>query len=403
MSNPIHMLAWALLVASLLPAVYWTVVWLRVRRAMAAVAPVRTGLRTSEPADGWPTVSIVVPAHNEQRVIDECAARLRAQTYPNLEIIFVGDRCDDRTVEILHRHAAEDRRVLVIENAACPDDWAGKCNAARLGAERARGQWLLFTDADTRFDPELVRAAVGLALQRELELLSLLGTLTTDHAFERIVQPVAGMNLMRMFPLDLVNRHGSGRVFANGQFMLFRREAYEAIGGHAAVKNDLLEDIAFARLMHAHGRRCGVVLAENMLVVSMYDTLAKFKDGWKRIFIEACKRKPGRLRKNGWRVLGNGIAAPLLQLACAFCAMVVAGRGEWGLAAAMLGIVFVGLLVQGITLARVYRLAGVSASAAWLYPVGCTIVGRLMLQGARDLEQRRPVRWGGREYVLQPR
>jgi glycosyltransferase involved in cell wall biosynthesis len=348
-------------------------------------------------------VSIIVPAHNEERVIDACAASLRAQRHPALEIIFVLDRCTDRTREILLAHAHADARIKIVENDACPEDWAGKCNAARLGAERATGAYLLFTDADTWFDPDLVSASLALARDRGLGLLSLLSTLTCTHAWERIAQPVASMNLVRMYPISRVNREENARPFANGQFMLFDRECYERIGGHRAVKDDLLEDIAFARKVYASGSRCGIYIADDMLRCSMYDSLGAFVLGWKRIFIEACKRKPTRLRRNAWSILSTGVGLPALQVVAFTLGILLLHGGHPVPGAALVAVVTAGVTVQIVTLMWVYALCGTPRLPALLYPVGCWIVGRIMLDGARDLAQRRPVTWAGRTYVLEPR
>ena len=126
----------------------------------------------------------------------------------------------------------------------------GKCNAARAGAKiamEAGAEYLLFTDADVLFDPDLVQSAVALSIRENSDLLSALTTLTSTSWEEFVVQPVASLNLVRMHPTDLVNRTTNPRAFANGQFMLFTRSIYETIGGHDAVSEDLLEDIAFAR------------------------------------------------------------------------------------------------------------------------------------------------------------
>ena len=364
---------------------------------------VRRGLEISIPSDGLPKVSVVIPAHNEERVIDECAKSIRAQNYENLEIIFAMDRCTDGTAEILKRHAAEDSRIQLVEIDSCPDDWAGKCHAAHQGSRHATGQWVLFTDADTRFDPELVQSSVLLAIEREASLLSLLSTLTTNHGFERSAQPVASMTLLKLFPIDRVNDQGNGRVFANGQFLLFERAFYERIGGHVRVKDALLEDLAFAERVHIEGGRGVLLLADGMLVCSMYSTLKSFEEGWKRIFIEACHRRPSRLRKQAWRVAAVGLFLPsiyLLLLVLGIVAIYTGAATAGLIALAMVGLVFG---IQGCALTMIYRAGRVPGWSMFLYPYGAWVVTRILRQGADDLLTKRPIRWGGREYILEPR
>lgn len=391
--------AWCLVVAASLVAGYWGVVLVRVALQLRGLPVVRRGLSIDGPAGGWPKVSIVVPAHNEERVIESCIESLLASEYPALEVVLVLDRCTDRTLELVRPIAARDARLTVIENASCPEDWAGKCNAARVGAERATGAYLLFTDADVQFDPRLVRAALAVAIDEGRGLLSLLPTLRSAAWYEAVVQPVAALTLLRLYPIDKVNREERRRPFANGQFLLFERSVYERVGGHAAVKDDLLEDIAFARRVDAAGGRVGLAVAEELLTVHMYPSFAALRTGWKRIFIEACGRKVGRLRKNALRVAMLGVGSPLLQLA----AVVVGLAAGGSVAIAAVVAVLVGLLVQAIALAAIHAASRMPPGGAALFPLGAAIVARVLWEGAADLAARRPVRWGGRAYVLTPR
>ena len=408
----LELIAWILLIAVAAGLAFWLTVAWRVRRSMRGDPTVRAGLALPAPpaVDAqatWPKVSIIIPVHNEEDLIDRSVSALRGQRYDELELIFVLDRCTDGTADILRRHAETDDRIVLIENEACPDDWAGKCHAARLGAGQAGGDYLLFTDADTVFDPDLVRASVALAVHRDIHLLSLLSTLRCTRTFERIAQPVASLTLMRMYPLERINRPraepGRGRPFANGQFMLFDRAWYEKIGGHAAVKDALLEDIALARALHEAGGQCGIFLADGMLTCAMYESPAEFNLGWKRIFIEACKRKPARLRKNALRLLANGLVMPIIQAAALIVGVMILFSHPPNLGLALVPLTVGGWLTQLFTLMHIYGLAGAPHFAALLYPAGCWMVARIMLAGAGDLTHRRPIPWAGREYTLEPR
>ena len=395
-------IAWLLLVLSAGVLTVWVILHVRFLLMLRGSSTGREGLELLAPEGEEATLSIIVPAHNEEDVIDTCASLLREQVYPDLQIIFVADRCTDETVERLRRHAAADPRIVVVENTECPEDWAGKCHAAHRGAERATGKWLLFTDADTRFDPRLAQASVALATARKLDLLTLLSTLTYDRLFERVAQPAASFSLMRLYPISRFSAKRP-RPFANGQFMLFRREFYERIGGHAAVREALLEDLAFARKIHEVDGRSLVAFAGGMLTCTMYDSLAAFKSGWKRIFIEACSRSPSRLRKEGWRTLGYGTMLPLIQLATLAIAPVVVAAGSRPLGFALAATVLGGWVVQAGMLLLSHALARAPRHAVVLFPLGSFIVGRIMLAGARDLEQGTPLVWGQRQYVLKPR
>jgi chlorobactene glucosyltransferase len=381
-----------------LGVLYWVVVLVRLVTLLPVIPRARDGLALTPPS-AWPKLSIVVPAHNEQRVIETCARSILKSDYPNFELLFVLDRCTDRTRELLVPFESADRRVRVHENRDCPADWAGKCNAARAGARLIDGEYVLFTDADVEFDPTLVRAAMLLMLRDRRGLLSLLPTLTTRTWFERLMQPAAVMGLLRLYPIDKVNRDDDRRPFANGQFLLFNRSVYEAIGGHEAVKDDLLEDIAFARVIEQHGSRGSLAVADGMLVVNMYGSFAAMREGWKRIYVEACKRKIGRLRFHAARIalISLGIPAAFLG-ALAFGAI---SGGAYVVAAIVT--VVIGTALQFAALWIVYGQNRTTRWAMFSYPLGGAVVAKAFWDGASDLARGRAIRWGGKEYVLRPR
>ena len=121
----------------------------------------RAGVEIPEPAGGWPRLTVVIPAHQEEDVIERCARSLMNQRYPNLEVIFALDRCTDRTESLLRAVIEADPRFRIVLIDDCPEDWAGKCNAAATGVANAEGDYLLFTDADTEFHEDLVRSVLS--------------------------------------------------------------------------------------------------------------------------------------------------------------------------------------------------------------------------------------------------
>lgn len=400
---------WIVAALSVLGAIYWAIVGWRVRRDGANRPSLREGLAGS--LDRWPAVSVIVPAHNEESHAPDLLKSLLAQDYAgDLEVIFVLDRCTDESHVILARVIAADAaanvrpcHVRLIDNTHCPDDWAGKCFAAHQGAQQAQGEILLFTDADTTFDPALVRASVRLLVDRKLALLSALSAVSVRHGFEAIVQPAAALQLMKQYPISRVNDPDEPRPFANGQFMMFTRESYDALGGHGAVKDALLEDLAFARRMvTVLKRKAGLFIADGLLRVRMYESYEQFCEGWKRIFIEASHRNPTRLVRYGWECLlvGAGVSAiGVLAVILGFLGWVM-GDLPLGIAGILTG--SIALLIQQLVLRRIFQLVGVPRIAAIAYPFAALAVARIQWRGAHDLRSGQPVRWGGRSYVLQP-
>ena len=391
--------------------VYYGIVLYRVRVTSARFPTARDGLALPEPEGGWPRVTVVVPAHNEADVIAYSARSLRDQDYPHLRVVYSLDRCTDGTESVL-RDALTDQSGERSTNGsrswrsvACPNDWAGKTNAiwrAVRDSEATRdADCLLFTDADTEFDPSLVRSTVALLRDRGVGMISLLSTLTFDAPFEKRYQPSAGFELVRQFPIDQINNPGDRtRNFANGQFMLFTREAYEAVGGHEAVKDHLLEDLAFARLLSPRhtGERVNTLLAEGMLICRMYRSIEAYRKGWKRIFTEAARRRPARLRASANRLILTGVIFPFCAvLALIFGAAVVANDTPLGVALLLSG--GGSLLVTVATLADVYRSQGAPARLVVWYPFGAVHTSRLLREAARDLEAGVATEWGGKSYT----
>lgn len=376
------------------------------RRAKAAAPTLREGRSMPAPEGGWPRLCVVTPAHNEEKNIAAMARSLLAQDYPGLRLVFALDRCTDGTERVLREATGDARRVEVVKIERCPEEWAGKTHAAWRGVQDSESakdaELLLFTDADTEHEAGCLRAAVAILSGRGLGLLSVLSTLRHERWFERIVQPICSMELMRHHPLPRVNRADEPRAFANGQFMLFRRDVYESVGAHAGVRAELLEDIALARRVRDAGAGASMLLADGMLSCAMYDDWAEFRRGWKRIYTEAANRKPSRLRRNAWRVRAASCLLPAVALACALLGAWHVGEGRaWGWACVGAGLVPTGLwlLVMGITA----RAGGGSAWRAPLAGVGAWLTGSILLAAARDLERGRPTSWGGREYAREAR
>ncbi|MEO8305869.1 MAG: glycosyltransferase family 2 protein [Betaproteobacteria bacterium] len=381
----------------------WGEVWRRVGQSMRGVPTLRLGqtLAGSNPPTG--RVCVVVPAHNESRVIATLIRSLRAETYASLRVVLALDRCTDDTASLARAEIAGDERFEIVEIDVCPPDWAGKVHAAHSGVTRSLGavdaEFLLFADADTAFSPDCIAASLAMMRERRLDMLSLLSTLTYEAWFERVVQPAATLELMRQYPLTLANARIDRRAFANGQYMLFTRNAYDALGGHAAVKGALLEDLAFARRVQASERNAGVFLADGLFRCTMYADWPQFRRGWKRIYTEAADRKPRRLAASARRIRWMGTLLPIWMLGAGPVSVVLIPSDPatgwallvlWGLA----------MLVWVGALARIARLSRAPAWTAPLHIVGAWLTAGVLDEAADDLRSRTPTRWGGREYDL---
>jgi glycosyltransferase involved in cell wall biosynthesis len=223
-----------------------------------------------------PEVSVIIPARNEEASLGTCLESLVSQAGVEFEIIVVNDHSTDRTGEI----AASFPGVRVIEAGALPQGWTGKNNAVACGAREARGQWLLFTDADTVHLPGSLARALAEAKEHKAEMLSYSPEQIAVTFWEMAILPVVFAELARQFPPAKVSDPASAIAAANGQFLLIRRETYDAIGGHGAVAGDILEDVALARRVKASGRKIRFRYAADAVRTRMYRNFGQLREGW---------------------------------------------------------------------------------------------------------------------------
>src|SRR5579863_6065340 len=241
-----------------------------------AAAETITGPASKEQTNGAPVVSVIIPARNEEACLGGCLESLVAQTGVAFEIVVVDDHSTDRTREI----ATSFPNVRVTEAGPLPGGWTGKNNAVTTGARQARGQWLLFTDADTIHLPGSLARALAEAEQNGTEMLSYSPEQIAASFWEMAVLPVVFAELARQYPPSKVSDPNSALAAANGQYILIRRDAYYAVGGHAAIAADILEDVALARAVKTSGRKIRFRYAADAVRTRMYRNYAQLRDGW---------------------------------------------------------------------------------------------------------------------------
>jgi hypothetical protein len=201
------------------------------------------------------------------------------------------------------------------------------------------------------------------------------------------------------------------RPFANGQFMMFRREAYLAVGGHEAVRGELLEDLALGRLIAESGRAAGLFVADGMVTCRMYDSWEQFRRGWKRIYTEAAKCKVKRLKRAAAVSAATGAVLPVLAAGnLALCLLVLTGAVGTAInevvrawAATGVWLSGLGLLAYVLVIVVAHRMGRAPMWSVAAHPIGAWLVSRILAEAARDLEGGVATRWGGREYVRVPR
>lgn len=315
------------------------------------------------------------------------------QDHPRLAVVVVDDHSNDNTAAIVRRFAARDRRVVLVASPPLPPGWTGKVNACVAGARAVAdaADWLCFLDADMRAEPQLIASAVATAARDGIDLLTLAPRQEFECFAERLILPCGLYLLSFSQNLVKVQAPDSDDAAATGQFMLIRRDAYEDVGGHAAVSRSIVEDVDLARLMKRRGHRVLMMDATGLLSTRMYTGWATL---WPGIAKNLCHMLGGPLATlltvlTGVTLAWATVLLPLFDLTNCFrgsrTACLAAVPAVAGSAAAF------GLHIAGAAFFRIPLFYGL------LFPLGYTTGAGIALDSLRWRLTGR-VRWKGRVY-----
>ena len=252
--------------------------------------------RNSNIPEPAPLVSVLIPARNEEENIETCLKSLQKQDYSNFEILVLDDNSTDRTAELVERMAAKDDRIKLIKGQPLPEGWAGKPFACYQLAEKARGSWLLFIDADTTSAPHMLRSVLALALELKPSLLSGFPRQMAESLPEKIAMPLMYFVIMGWMPLWWLQRSKGARPsLAIGQFLLFPKEDYWRIGGHMAVKDRILEDVWLGVETVRHGGRHIAIDLSTVFYCRMYREVGTIWEGFVKWIYSVAALSPAAL------------------------------------------------------------------------------------------------------------
>jgi len=223
-----------------------------------------------------PQVSVIIPARNEEANLGTCLESLTQQGRFSFEIIVVDDHSTDRTKEIAKSFAG----VQVIDADTVPAGWTGKNNALASGVRVAQTDWFLFTDADTVHLPESLPRALQEAKRNHVDMLSYSPEQMAVTFWEKAVLPVVFAELAHEYSPSKVSDPNSPVAAANGQYILIKRNAYEAVGGHTAIASNILEDVALARMLKSSGHKIRFRYAPDAVRTRMYRNFQQLCEGW---------------------------------------------------------------------------------------------------------------------------
>jgi hypothetical protein len=337
----------------------------------------------------WPRVSVVSAARNEATGV---AASLRSRLddgYPDLEVIVVDDRSEDRTPQILAEFAAADPRVSVVRIDDLPDGWLGKVHALHRGVEVASGDWLLFSDADVVIAPGMLARAVAHCEEGHLDLLALIPEFRSTSGSVDLLWAVFVRAMAIAASPDAVRDPRSKVAVGSGGFTLVRRSAFDRTAGFEHLRLETADDMALGAMVKAAGGRCDYVNGRGAVSVSIYDSLGAFFGG---------------VEKNGSSLAGTpfaAVAAVFVLLGCVeFSPLVALGVG---LGARIPWLAWLGAATLAVaTLATVlplHRNTGMVLPALG-WPIGWPLMAGGVLRSAWLVHWRGGVIWRGTFYPI---
>jgi glycosyltransferase involved in cell wall biosynthesis len=330
-----------------------------------------------------PIVSAIVPARDEEENIARSVESLAEQA-EIAEIIVVNDQSTDRTRAILEELSARIPRLRVLETRELPAGWVGKNYALSLGAAEARTEWFLFTDADAVHLPGSTATALELAVETGAALVSFSPEQRTETWWERALIPFVFTQLAAKFRYRQINNPDSPAAAANGQYLMIRRDAYDAAGGHCALAGEVLEDIELARRIKSAGYRIYFAPGAGIVRVRMYRTFRAMWQGWVKNLYPLMAGSPGNLAReligvSPWIPLIFFLLSPVYWAFPVAGMVFLAGRHAW---------------YAGVLRANQFPLIGI------LYYVPAVVLYCAALTVSAWRYSRGTVVWKGREYPV---
>ena len=385
---------WVLLALYAFVALRW--LWVHVELARAVRAGLLEPAMHVDPQLLRTRVTVIIAAHNEADTIGRCLERVLAQDYADFQVIVANDRSTDATGRIVRDIARDHANVQCVDVEELPDGWLGKTHALATAAPHAQGEYLVFTDSDVEWHPATLATVIDLAQRERLDFLSLWPKVIVASFWERFLLPACGWVLNLWFPGARPGRIESTPIFANGQFLVIHRQVYQKIGGHAAVRDEMAEDVALAQRAQAAGLRRFVGLGVKLFRTRMYESLPEIIRGWTRIYIGALQARWKLLFSIGALMLG--CLPPFAVLAAA----VVSASGGWlaSLGWAWVIIAAIHLIAMYSVVYRHFGLAFDGSPHVSLFPLASLGVSVLLVYCVFLMGGLGTIRWGNVRYQV---
>ncbi|MGH9402325.1 MAG: glycosyltransferase [Terriglobia bacterium] len=345
-----------------------------------------------------PSVSVIIPARNEEANIEGAVRSVAAQEGVR-EIIVVDDQSDDCTPEILAAMSKKRPKLRVLRLRSLPAGWIGKTHAAAEGAKIAVGEWLLFTDADTRHLPGSLAALLGRARSEGAALLSISPGQEVETWWEKAVIPLVYVELTGLFRFEDVNDPRSPAAAANGQYILIRRSVYDSAGGWEAVRDAVLDDVALARRVKSAGGKILFLPGAAWAKTRMYRRFGEMWRGWTKNLFLLYSRDRAKIAGTVFRLLALDC---LFYALCGVLAVLASALAFTTVKAWIPAVAAVACALAVYARYRHYRRQlerlGFSGRLAKYLPPGALLLSLILLNSLWAWRQGGGIEWKGRIY-----
>jgi chlorobactene glucosyltransferase len=374
-----------------------TLVWLVILiLSLHGLARQRSLLPTTDlslTASDAPLISILVPARNEQhRVLESCIRSILAQDYGRLEVIAVNDRSTDATGAILKNLAQSDERLRVIEGEELPPGWLGKPYAMQQALNRARGEWILATDADMIFEPPALRTAMDRVLKAQGDALTLIPRFEAGSFWERVMIPTWAWVFLMFTLFYRINDPKTDRAVGIGGFFLIRRTVLDRVGGYDALKDEVMEDARLAERIKRSDARLLIEQAPPLIRTRMYKTFGEMWECSTKNWFSGVNFSLPFALFCIVSMYSVAVAPPLIFLLSVIALASGVSANVWSL----LIPAALSWLLQMLVMAVVSRQSEVSPVYAMTAPLGLGVMYAMLFDSSIRITTGRGVTWKGR-------
>lgn len=353
--------------------------------------------RARVPEGEWPAVTMIVPARNEAPVLEATIPTLCRQDYPDVRVILIDDQSDDDSPRILEKLREAHPNLTILHGSPRPEGWCGKPWAVTQAVREANTQWLLLTDADCFFHPRAVRQSMALAKAGGFDLVSFFPQITFGSTIERIGLSGLATVLHLIMPMKWANDPAKPLALVAGGFMLVRREVYDKVGGHEAVKAHLIEDVNLGRNIKASGARIHARLTDDLVSTRMYEGAADLWEGLAKNAYAGMEYQPRKFWVGQVITLIAAVFAPVYFVVTLVRALHTHAFSDW----ILFGLASVIVIAQVVVHSRATRHLRLPFWHVFSLPISAAIYGLISATSAWQNHFGGGNLWKGRRYDRQ--